>query len=327
MPNEYTIYKRDETFYIRDLKGNRWSLQHRYGDRIPSDGSPIDPAEEILLENARSIVRKIPKGPSAPTYNRFSNTTNWSFAQRASRTVYGGVHGGANALFLQGSWAWRVPFGSKKTPTAHRVSHGYIPDRKHTEVMKAATMAEVNQELSATEYARNAWFFNPTKGHRDIRYEWCHLVAHGLGGPDHHTNIVAATKYQNSEQLILESVLHDYRMEGLELVVEAKLALGWQHLAESIWFRVRLGNKDIYSRTMDARRATKPDFNEYAAVSTEMRRYLNNGLRAHYPGGDLNMDEYEAFKQYTGAFVPEESTGLWQSAMKLYYGEGPDLIE
>lgn len=327
MANEYTIYERGGTFYVRDLKGNRWNLQQRYATRDLSDGSPIDPDEEILLDDGRSIVRTIPRKGAAPTYNRFSNTTAWSIAQRAARGFRAGNHGAMNTLLLQGGWAWYVPFGSRKTPARHDLRHGFIAKRFHTEVMKAATQAEVNQELSATEYARHARFFNPTRGHSSIRYEWCHLIGHGLRGPDHHTNIVAATAYQNSEQLILESVLHDYRMEGMELAVEAKLALGWRHLAESIWFRVFLGGQVIYARTMDARRATRPDYNEYASVATDMRRYLNNGLRAHYGGADITMDQYEAFRDSLGAREPAQSPVLWQFMMESIYGEGADLVK
>ncbi|GEM_PF-1967436 len=321
MSDEYSIYCRDGTYYIRDLRGNRWNVQGRYGTRQLSDGSPINPQEEILLEDDRSIMRVIPKKGSAPTYGRFSNYKNASSVEINKRRFRATNHGLMNFVLLQGSWAWFVPYEGKKQPLAHDLKHGFVGKRIHTEKMKAATFAEVGEELSATQYARKGGRLTLNKGHSAIRYEWCHLVGHGLLGPDTAGNIVAATAYQNSEQLILESVLHDYRMERMMLSVEAKLAYGWKHLAESIWFRVTLNGDTIYSRTMDARRATKPDFNEYTKVSTDMRRQLNRGLKKHYSGKNLTMEMFEAINQKLEIVDPSQSTGLWQSVMETIWGE------
>ncbi|MBD9462668.1 MULTISPECIES: hypothetical protein [unclassified Pseudomonas] len=321
MSNEYSVYCRDGTYYIRDLKGNRWTVQARYGTRELSDGSPIDPYEEILLKDDRSIVRVIPKAGGAPTYGRFSNYKNASSGKITKRRIRAVNHGLMNFVLLQGSWAWLVPYEGKKQPQMHDLMHGFVGKRIHTKKMKAATLEEVGEELSATQYARKGGVLTFNKGHSAIRYDWCHLVGHGLLGKDIAGNIVAATTYQNSEQLILESVLHDYRMEKMMLKVEAKLAYGWKHLAESIWFRVMLNGDTIYSRTMDARRATKPDFNEYTEVSTDMRRQLNRGLKKHYSGDDMTMETFEAISNKLGIVDPSSSTGLWKSLMETIRGE------
>jgi hypothetical protein len=321
MSNEYSVYRRDGTYYIRDLKGNRWTVQLRYGTRELSDGSPINPYEEILQEDDRSIVRVIPKSGRAPTYGRFSNYKNASPGKIAQRRFRAANHGLMNFVLLQGSWAWLVPYENKKQPPMHDLRHGFVGKRIHTKQMKAATLAEVGEELSATQYARKGGLLTFNKGHSAISYDWCHLVGHGLLGKDIPGNIVAATAFQNSEQLILETVLHDYRMEKLMLNVEAKLAYGWKHLAESIWFRVMLNGDTIYSRTMDARRATKPDFNEYTEVSTDMRRQLNRGLKKHYSGDDMTMDTFEAISSRLGIVDPAQSTGLWKSLMETFQGE------
>jgi hypothetical protein len=133
-----------------------------------------------------------------------------------------------------------------------------------------------------------------------------------MGRPDDPGNIVAATAYQNTEQLILECVLYSYRMEGLNVEVQAKLAPSCAHLAESIWYCVKLNDKTIYSRTMDARRATRPDFKEYASVAREMRRSLNIGLQKAFPANDMNMDEREIVRTLSPD-EPDESAGLWIS--------------
>jgi hypothetical protein len=129
-----------------------------------------------------------------------------------------------------------------------------------------------------------------------------------MGRPDDPGNIVAATAYQNTEQLILDCVLYSYRMEGLNVEVQAKLAQGWADLAESIWYCVKLNDITIYSRTMDARRATRPDFKE----SREMRRSLNIGLQKAFPANDMNMDEWEIVRTLSPD-EPDESAGLWIS--------------
>jgi hypothetical protein len=131
-----------------------------------------------------------------------------------------------------------------------------------------------------------------------------------MGGADTPANIVAATAYQNTEQLILECVLYGYRMEGLSVEVQAKLARGWAHLAESIRYHVKLNGQTLYTRTMDARRATRPDFTEYASVAREMRKSINIGLEQAFPADHINMDQWDIV-QTISPDEPDESAGLW----------------
>ncbi|MBK5534977.1 hypothetical protein JFT91_20705 [Pseudomonas sp. TH08] len=154
MSNEYSVYCREGTYYVRDLKGNRWTVQERYGTRELSDGSPVNPHEEILKENDRSIARVIPRTGGAPTYGRFSNDKNASSGKIAKRKFRGLNHGLMNFALLQGRWAWLMPYEGKKQPPLHDLSHGFVGKRIHTEKMKAATLEEVGKELSATQYAR-----------------------------------------------------------------------------------------------------------------------------------------------------------------------------
>ena len=61
----------------------------------------------------------------------------------------------------------------------------------------------------ATSYA--AWVL----GRQTVRHEWCHLVAHSMGGRDRPANVVAAAVGTNSEQLAIENILSAYRNENL----------------------------------------------------------------------------------------------------------------
>ena len=193
-------------------------------------------------------------------------------------------HGLMNFVLLEGSWAWRTGQGRTKEQ-AIDIKHTATRNRLKTSAMNGATTLETGNPLTATQYAQWGHGARFTRGHSNIDYEWCHLVAHGLGGKDTPINLVAATKYQNTEQLILENVLYEYRMEGLKVAVEAKLASGTQHLAESIWYRVSLtaNNVVVYERTMDCRRATNPTYDECVAVASEMRCAINSVLSQYFP--------------------------------------------
>ncbi|WP_321957828.1 hypothetical protein [Paraburkholderia bannensis] len=299
-------YVRNNTIHVRDLHGGHWTVRQgrQTGNttRETSDGSPIDPSSEIQKREAAYWLKdehKKKKGGGG-TYGRFDSHSGSPYSQ-----LRGGTHGVANVLLQEGSWAWYTGQGDVKQQSIELKS-GYVPERNHTVVMREASDA-----ASATEYALSrSSFFNATSGHANLRYEWCHLIAHGMRGPDTPNNIVAATAFQNTEQLILECVLYGYRTEGLSIDVQAKLAHGWDHLAESIWYRVILDKKTIYSRTMDARRATRPDFKEFGSVAREMRRCINTSLENAFPADDMNMDQWEII-QTLSPNEPDQSAGLW----------------
>ncbi|TKC81444.1 hypothetical protein FAZ69_27840 [Trinickia terrae] len=312
--SELYAYFRGNSFHVRDLDGHHWTVRQGRatgkGTRIPSDGSRIDPAEEhAKREGALSLKNEVvPRKTGSGTHGRFGTSSGW-----VPPWIRGPAHGIANVLLQEGSWAWYTGWGDVKRPPAKEVKHGYRPKRGHKAAMDAATLKECGQALSATQYARlRSSGLSITSGHAYIAYEWCHLVAHGMGGSDSPDNIVAATAFQNTEQLILECVLYGYRMEGLEVEVQAKLARGWEHLGESIWYRVKLDDQTIYTRTMDCRRATRPDFKEYGAVAREMRRYINTALEKAYPADQMRMDAWELVQSQSPDEV-DESAGLWQS--------------
>lgn len=310
------VYKRNGTFHIRDERGNHWTLRRATWGRDVrelSDGSPIDPAGEILLREPTLFLRaeRRHRRGGGPAMARFQAP------QASSWTVHGAAHGVMNLLTQEGSWAWYTGRGAIKRQGG-RVHHGYVPRRTHTAAMNAATMFEVGAVLSATDYARRGHGAYWTRGHAAIRYEWCHLVGHGLGGADATANLVAATCHQNTEQLILECVLYGYRMEGFDVEVEAKIARGTQHLAESIWYKVLLAGNVVYSRTMDCRRVTRPSWDEYRSVAADLRTRLNEALEARYEADDdLRYEEWEHIEENVGLVGGDDGSGdLWRSLLR-----------
>lgn len=256
-PSDSVGYCRNETLHVRDSDGKHWTAG-------------------IHWKSGHPYIRTIPK-KAAKLYGRPSGSTSYSDALKSIS------HGLMNIVSQEGSWAWYTGYGGKKNPQSQAVGHKYIPARNHTAIMTAATKDELTFSCNATVYARNGHGARFTKGHSAILYEWCHLVSHGLGGLDVENNIVAATKYQNTEQLILENVLYEYRMEGLSIRVQAKLASGTKHLAESVYYEVLLNGAKAYSRTMDGRRATNVTYDEYKSVAKVMRQAINNALGKAYP--------------------------------------------
>jgi hypothetical protein len=270
-PADSVGYRRGNTLHIRDTSGHHWTIQAH-----PKSGAPYS--------------RPFPKA-SSKYYGRPKGQSGISDA------LVGISHGLMNMVSQEGAWAWYTGFGDIKTTDVHEVEHGYVPKRNHTANMNLATLAELGSVHTATEYARagHGAFF--TRGHSGIRYEWCHLISHGLRGSDAPENIVAATAFQNTEQLVLENTLYEYRMEGLQVRVQAKLASGTRHLAESIYYKVMLENDAVaYTRTMDARRATNPAYGELAAIAQDMRDAINTALAYHYPATGFPPDIIDYFE-------------------------------
>lgn len=276
-----SVYRRGDSHHVRDTEGNHWTV------RISSGGTV----------HHRSERRRRAGGSGA--FTRFA-----PHGQGVSLLGLG--HGVMNFLTQEGSWAWYTGRGGEKRRTG-RVEHTYVPTRTQGTSMANATNAELGKSLSATGYAREGHGAYWTRGHSAIRYEWCHLVAHGMGGSDEQDNLVAATRHQNTEQFILECVLYGYRMEGFTVDVAAKLAKGTDHLAESIHYQVLLGGRSAYRRTMDCRRATQPSWPEFRSVARDMRAWLNAALAEAYPS-DLSPEESE----YIDEELPDESADFFE---------------
>jgi hypothetical protein len=306
MPN--TVYFRGECFHVRDTDGHHWTVRNASrGGREHSDGSPIDPHHERTLHEPTIYHRseRTKRRGGSRALSRFAASS-----QDPTWTWRGLGHGVMNLVTQEGSWAWYSGSGGTKQQQGN-VGHGYVPRRAHTAAMGLATNAEVGSVLSATEYARRGHGDRWTRGHSAINYEWCHLVSHGMGGPDVAANLVAATCHQNSEQLILECVLYGYRMEGFAVDVRAKLASGTAHLGESIYYQILLNGQRAYARTMDCRRATRPTWNEFRTLAAEVRAGLNAALVRAYPADHLTYEQEEYIEEELETDGDDGSDGYW----------------
>ncbi|MEM7165155.1 MAG: DNA/RNA non-specific endonuclease [Planctomycetota bacterium] len=241
-------YRRGASVHVRNECGDHWYL-NQYGSftRVSRSGA------------------KLHGRPAVP---RGFVTKAWVL-QRSVR------HRLMNAVTAEGSWAWYFGRGERKGADApYAVEHRYVPRRKRLETLLGHR---------ADDYARQSEHGWATRGHSSISYEWCHLIAHGLGGSDNKKNVVAATAYCNTEQLILECVLYEYRQEGLSVDVQAKLAKGTEHLGECINYSVNYKGSTVYSRLLDCRRATNVTYNDFAVVSADMREKINAKLKPQVP--------------------------------------------
>jgi hypothetical protein len=125
--------------------------------------------------------------------------------------------------------------------------------RDYVANMLTATTAEGScPTASATTYAQH--FLGPTPSN----YNWCHLIGHGGGGSDTADNLVAASTHCNSEQLLIERIVYQYKQSKLAVRVSAKRHTGSLYLADELRYEVFFDGKMIYSRNMDAHRNSKP---------------------------------------------------------------------
>jgi hypothetical protein len=140
--------------------------------------------------------------------------------------------------------------------------------------MLAATTAEAQCPTnSATTYA--AFFGAPVIAGG---YNWCHLMGHGGGGSDQASNIVAGSTHCNSEQLQIERIVYQYRNKGVSLSCSVVRHANALYLARSITYNVRVNGRTVWTRLMDAFRATKPTYVEVAAVEAGLTGAITRAL-------------------------------------------------
>lgn len=208
-----------------------------------------------------------PKGGKVPTYNRF----------KIGKMGRGGVRGA--------SFASRMGSGASYSDTKRRIGRTHSSPivligapsrsrRKYRANMREATGLEgIIQTDSATVYA--AHFNAPVIVGG---YNWCHLVGHGGGGSDNADNIVAASTHANSEQLEIERITYRYKQKGIAVRARAILAHGSDFLATKIIVEVFFNNAVIYSREINAYRASKPSYTELAAVEVHLSRAIYDAV-------------------------------------------------
>jgi hypothetical protein len=158
--------------------------------------------------------------------------------------------------------------------------------RTHTQKMNAIMTHLFGHALTATQYAQQVGMDRCDR----VAFNWCHLIAHGLGGADEGYNLVAASTHNNSEQLVIENALYAYRNETnfFNVKVTAGLKGSAPTLAYAglvIRYRIEdTAGTEIYQTLLDCSKDTAPTaFLEgeiFADVCTRLNYWLhrNHGV-------------------------------------------------
>ncbi|MDP5142444.1 hypothetical protein ORJ00_06800 [Rheinheimera baltica] len=177
--------------------------------------------------------------------------------------------------------------------SVHRISSGWTPlpqtrptsRRQTNQGMSPCMLALTGTARSATSYA--IWYDgnHPQRGIKTtLQWEWCHLLAHSMAGADNQTNIVAAVKGNNSEQLAIESALQMYRCENMfEMNISAACIdnLHGRHLGNVIKYEIRCrhgGNN--YVQYLDCLNAPRPSAIHYYNILESVALWANRKLEA-----------------------------------------------
>ena len=201
------------------------------------------------------------------------------------------------------------------------VTYKYIPKRTHTQVMNAVMENLFGQKYSATEYYLFLTFGiqQPSLlNYLQPRYEWCHLASHGLGGRDEPDNIVAATSHCNSEQLIIENAIYQYRNEENSFRIRVRASLdddrGFkQYLGKVIKYEILAQkyrqdnsydsyyneNKEsekqkyevIFTYFLDCKRSRKPNRRLVDKLTSEVCSAMNCALGRIHPVKDRDPND------------------------------------
>ncbi|KLD69624.1 hypothetical protein [Xanthomonas pisi] len=207
----------------------------------------------------------------APVYGRvnFSNGVRFTGRVRSLRVLTAAMQ--SAIVHLRSNWVL--------LPDAIQYSRR-ITNQGMSPCMRRVTGAAI----SATQYAgwvKNRFPNSPLDAAK--RYEWCHLLAHSMGGSDDETNIVAAVRGNNTEQLAIESALQMYRRENVfEMRVSAALidGIGAQHVANVICYEVRcIYGGDNYIRYMDCLNAPNPSQIHFYGVLSDFAMWANQKLQ------------------------------------------------
>jgi hypothetical protein len=170
--------------------------------------------------------------------------------------------------------------------------------------MNVTMIALTTLARSATQYVTwysttvGAWAVNV-----HTQWEWCHLLAHSLGGLDNATNVVAAVRGNNTEQLAIESALQMYRLENcFEMQISAVLLDGGNgcHIATVIRYEIRLNGYGSYVRYLDCLNAPNPSQIHFYGLLEEIVSWANAALvwRANQNNISVTPTEQRLIKRY-----------------------------
>lgn len=222
------------------------------------------------INNGRAVI--LPAGITtlAPIYNRVNFANNVRFVAH-TRTQVALALAYANApQHLNSGWV--------TLPTYRDASR-----RQTNQGMNGATAALTGAALSATNYVNWA-SLNGSPINAGGSWEWCHLIAHSMGGADGPANIVAARRGNNSEQLAIESALQMFRREeafGMKVSVGLFGAGNSRYAGNVIRYKIRCihGGGD-YVRYLDCLNAPNPSQIHYYGVMEDIVLWANKKLLA-----------------------------------------------
>jgi len=222
---------------------------------------------------AANMVARLPSGISTlpPNYARVDFTNGVRFTGRVrSQTTLRQAYDAWAGMKLSTGW-YDLPASLSGTR------------RTSNQGMNGATTVLCCARCSATRYA--IWYDGRNPGEVDstVQWEWCHLRAHSQGGADDETNIVAAVKGNNSEQLAIENALSMYRPENeFQLKVSAVTldTVDGEHLGNVIRYKVRSrtvpgGDFELY---LDCLQAPQPSEIHYYDVLRNVAHWANRKL-------------------------------------------------
>ncbi|MEJ2407347.1 MAG: hypothetical protein P8171_24340 [Candidatus Thiodiazotropha sp.] len=173
-------------------------------------------------------------------------------------------------------------------PFTHKLTTGWValPEarsksrRETNQGMDTAMAALTGAACSATRYAIWCDGRNTAAGIKStVRWEWCHLLAHSMGGADNATNIVAAVKGNNTEQLAIENTLQMYRRENMfHMKVTAACLNGadMRHMGDVIKYEIRCehGGTD-FVHYLDCLNVPAPSEIHYYDLSRSVATWAN----------------------------------------------------
>lgn len=270
------IYRRagSDTVYARDRHG-------RYNCFTIKDGK----------------VRKLPAGirTLGPIYGRVNFRNNVRFTGRTRNQSR------LRDVFNQTALQQRLQSLWLDLPSALEASR-----RQTNQGMDGVTIARTGSKKSATEYVN--WYRqrNSRSGLAvGARWEWCHLIAHSMGGANGGTNIVAARKGNNSEQLAIESALQMYRREEtFQIQVTCASIDGdeGRHIGNVIRYHIRCtrGGEDFIYH-LDCMNAPDPSEIHYYGLLGSIANWANKklaALSAQIHGNAVSSSDQRLIKEY-----------------------------
>lgn len=166
-----------------------------------------------------------------------------------------------------------------------------------------ASSSSSSQDASATRYATAGELYNGT-----VRWEWLHLVAHAIEGPESQTdsNLVAGTMHANTNMMFVEGTMNYLsRMypEGFTLNIRADLMPG-SHIATKITYTIETKDFSL-AFDFDAQTTTKPHTNVGEALRIFIPEYIES-KRSKLSATSSSATLFAADRNAVAVAEPEE---------------------